>query len=83
MIESNQEPLPREVRYQTLKEVALSTGNKQFEYGKWLLASLLAVHGGSLLAISQAGEFTGPLYQACGSLLIAGVATALISGGIA
>jgi hypothetical protein len=56
---------------------------KQYSYGKWLLASLLAVHAGSLLAISQAGDARTALYQACGPLLIYGLAVTLVAGGLA
>jgi hypothetical protein len=71
-----------EIRYQTHKELFLAAQGKQFDYGKWLLASLLAVHGGSLLAISQAGDAKVKLYQACGPLLIYGLAVTLVAGGL-
>lgn len=64
-------------------ELYVATADRQFQYGKWVLASLLAVHAGSLLAISQAGSKTAELYTACGPLLIYGVGTALVSGGLA
>ncbi|MER8913743.1 hypothetical protein NKI32_07875 [Mesorhizobium sp. M0761] len=72
-----------ETRYETHKLLFLATMERQFDYGKWVLASLLAVHAGSLLAISQAGSATAKLYQACGPLLIYGVATTLVAGGLA
>lgn len=72
-----------ETRYGVMKEIYFATAERQFSYGKWLLASLLTVHAGSLLAISQAGEKTAKLYQACGPLLIYGVASTLICGGLA
>lgn len=72
-----------ETRYQAQKELLFGALERQYEYGKWVLASLLAVHAGSLLAISQAGPATARLYQACGPLLIYGVATTLIAGGLA
>ena len=71
-----------ENRYAFLKEQFFATAEKQYSYGKWVLASLLAVHAGSLVAISQAGEATKPLYQACGPLLIYGVGTTLTAGGL-
>ncbi|WP_210214138.1 hypothetical protein, partial [Mesorhizobium sp. M2A.F.Ca.ET.037.01.1.1] len=58
--------IPIETRYQAQKEMLFGALERQYEYGKWLLASLLAVHAGSLLAISQAGEARARLYQACG-----------------
>ncbi|MBZ9926769.1 hypothetical protein [Mesorhizobium sp. BR1-1-4] len=75
--------IPAEVRYQAQKELLFGALERQYEYGKWLLASLLTVHAGSLLAISQAGAATARLYQACGPLLIYGVATTLVAGGLA
>lgn len=71
-----------ETRYQTQKELFFTTLGKQFDYGKWLLASLLAVHGGSLIAISEAGDAKGKLYHACGPLLIYGLAVTLVAGGL-
>lgn len=61
----------------------LSTFDKQFDYGKWVLASLLAVHAGSILAISQAGEARAHLFKACGPYLIWGIAVTLVAGGFA
>lgn len=75
--------IPVETRYQAQKELLFIALEKQYEYGKWLLASLLAVPAGSLLAISQAGAARAPLYHSCGPLLIYGVATTLIAGGLA
>lgn len=72
-----------ETRYQVAKEMYFATAERQYAYGKWLLASLLTVHAGSLLAISQAGDAAPRLYQACGPLLIYGVAVTLIAGGLA
>lgn len=72
-----------EARYLLAKELYLTSAERQYSYGKWVLASLLTVHGGSLLAISQAGEATVRLYQACGPLLIYGLAVTLIAGGLA
>lgn len=76
-------PIPVETQYQLHKELLMGALERQYEYGKWVLASLLAVHAGSLLAISQAGAATARLYQACGPLLIYGVATTLVAGGLA
>ncbi|RWL45319.1 MAG: hypothetical protein EOR60_15375 [Mesorhizobium sp.] len=75
--------IPFETRYQAQKELLLAVLERQFQYGKWVLSSLLTVQAGSLLAISQAGSATARLYQACGPLLIYGVATTLVAGGLA
>ncbi|MDW9699286.1 hypothetical protein GOB04_17750 [Sinorhizobium meliloti] len=76
------EEISLETRYQVAKEMYFATAERQYSYGKWLLASLLTVHAGSLLAISQAGDAAPRLYQACGPLLIYGVAVTLIAGGL-
>jgi hypothetical protein len=72
-----------ENRYEVLKELYFTTTERQYAYGKWVLGSLLTVHAGSLLAISQAGEATKRLYQACGPHLIYGVGLTLVAGGLA
>lgn len=75
--------LPPERLFELRKELLIVAQQKQYEYGKWLLASLLAVHLGGLFVISQAGEIAPRLFQASGACLIYGVATALLSGGLA
>lgn len=65
------------------KDLAVAAQEKQFDYGKWVLASLLTVHLGALLLISQAGDASSMLFQASGAWLIYGVITALFTGGIA
>ncbi|WP_315920164.1 hypothetical protein [Mesorhizobium sp. SP-1A] len=65
------------------KELALAAQQKQFDYGKWVLASLLTVHLGALLLISQAGSSSAKLFQASGTWLIYGVIAALFTGGLA
>ncbi|WP_143149258.1 hypothetical protein [Hyphomicrobium sp. CS1BSMeth3] len=75
--------IPLETRYQTSKEMLLAVLERQYSYGRWLLASLLTVHAGSLLAISQAGSVKEALYKSCGPLLIYGVAATLTAGGLA
>ena len=79
----NPTSLSSEARFAFYKEAYFATAERQFQYGKWVLASLLTVHAGSLLAISQAGSKTGALYAACGPLLIYGVGISLIAGGMA
>jgi hypothetical protein len=76
-------PISWDKRYDTAKELFFATLVRQFEYGKWVLASLLAVHAGSLIAIAQAGDKKSLLYQACGEQLIYGLSTALVAGGFA
>lgn len=75
--------LPSEHLFGLHKDLLIAALQKQFDYGKWLLASLLAVHLGALLVISQAGEASKGLFEAAGAYLIYGVAAALVSGGFA
>ncbi|MBO6717904.1 MAG: hypothetical protein JJ913_08115 [Rhizobiaceae bacterium] len=65
------------------KELFLATLQRQFDYGKWVLASLLAAHLGGLLVISQAGERSGALFAASGQILVYGLGLALVAGGLA
>jgi len=76
-------PISWDKRFDLSKELFLATLSRQFEYGKWVLASLLAVHAGSLIAIAQAGDKRVALFQSCGSLLIYGPSCALVAGGFA
>lgn len=75
--------LTNDARFGLFKDLYFSAAQRQFEYGKWVLASLLAVHAGSLVAISQAGEKAGALYVASGPTLIVGIAITLTAGGMA
>jgi hypothetical protein len=63
--------------------LAVAAQQKQFDYGKWVLASLLTVHLGALLLISQAGDASPRLFQASGTWLIYGVIAALFTGCLA
>lgn len=65
------------------KELYFEAFNNQAQYGRWILASLLAVNGGSLIAVANAGEAARPLFRACGEYLVWGLALALICGGLA
>jgi hypothetical protein len=69
-----------EARYTALKEHIFATTERQFAYGKWLLNWLITLHAGSLIAISQAGDAKGKLYQVCGAFLIWGIVSGLGSG---
>lgn len=74
---------PEEWALDLRKELAIAAQQKQFDYGKWVLASLLTVHLGALLLISQAGDASSKLFQTAGAWLIYGVIAALFSGGLA
>lgn len=52
----------------------------QLDLGKWMLASLLVVNGGALVAIANADEVAGKLFEAGGAWFVAGMVAALISG---
>jgi uncharacterized membrane protein YjgN (DUF898 family) len=72
-----------EIRYQAQKEILLGMLGRQFDYGKWVVASLVAIHGGSLLAIGQFGDSREKLVAQCGALLFWGLAAAVIAGAVA
>lgn len=57
--------------------------SNQAQYGRWILASLLAVHAGGLLAITQSGAVAATLFAACGAFLLWGLVCALVCGGLA
>jgi hypothetical protein len=52
----------------------------QLDLGKWMLASLLVVNGGALVAIANADEMAAKLFQAGGQWFVAGMVAALVSG---
>lgn len=80
---ASQTAIPDDRLFDLRKEQMTSSMQRQYEYGKWLLASLLAAHLGSLLAISQAEQAAAKLFAAAGFYLIMGVGTALCAGGLA
>jgi hypothetical protein len=65
-----------------MKEVLLHARETQAAYGRWLLASLLAVHTGAILAITQAGTLSYRLFAASGQYLVWGIVVTLIAGGL-
>lgn len=56
--------------------------NAQIEWGKWLVASLLLVHGGALVAIVQNEEHSVTLMKAAGHWFVWGLVAALVTGFI-
>jgi hypothetical protein len=52
----------------------------QLDLGKWMLASLLVVNGGALVAIANADDAAAKLFMAGGAWFVAGMVAALISG---
>ena len=65
------------------KEILLHAQQNQVQYGKWVLASLLAVQAGALLAITHTGSLAPSLFLAAGRYLIWGVVATLFAGGLA
>lgn len=49
-------------------------------YGKWLIASMLLIHGGALVAISQLGERAGPVFASAGLWFLVGLLLAIAAG---
>jgi len=71
----------REQRYQAVLSLVMHAREMQGGYGKWLLASLLAAHTGAIIAITQAGDLSAPLFRASGSYLVWGIVVTLVAGG--
>jgi hypothetical protein len=65
------------------RELLVSSLQRQFDYGKWVLASLLAAHLGGLFLLSQADDKRGHLFEFAGPWLIFGAGAALLSGALA
>jgi len=72
---------PREQRYQAVLSIVMHAREMQGGYGKWLLASLLAAHTGAIIAITQAGDLSAPLFRASGPYLVWGIVVTLVAGG--
>lgn len=69
-----------ETRFEVVGNHLSAVSERQFVYGKWLLNWLVTLHAGSIIAISQAGDYKVKLYQACGDLLIWGIVASLVAG---
>jgi len=64
-------------------QILISYLDKQFDYGKWYLASIIAADLGSLYVISATEiELARRLLDGCGILLILSLAAAICAGGI-
>lgn len=81
--EQNPRRISHELEYETFRAKSLAMDERQFLYGKWVLTSCITLNGGSLVAITQAGDKASSLYQASGLYLIIGLALAVIAGAIA
>lgn len=62
------------------EEMRRNAFQAQIDYGKWLIASLLLVHGGSIFAIAQLGKDGVQLFLASGPWFVAGIMFALLAG---
>jgi hypothetical protein len=56
------------------------THRSQFDYGKWLIASLLAVHVGSVFLMTQAGKCAIPIFFHAAHWNFFGIVMAILSG---
>ena len=76
----------REV-YERMKDLRADSRRYHVEYGKWLIASLLALHGGSIYVISTLAE-KGEAFAAAGLIELAtwnmaGIVSILVAGCMA
>lgn len=69
-------------KVEMFKDLALRAYDSQVGYGRWVLASLVTIQGGSLVLISQADKLSTPLFVACGPALLLGLATTVVTGGL-
>lgn len=72
-----------EFRRALVRDLFFEAFSNQAQYGRWVVASLLAVHGGSLIAIAQSGDASKALFSASGAYILWGIVAALVSGGLA
>ena len=65
--------------YQFLCERRDMSTSAHIGYGKWLLATLVAVHGGAIVAISNFGSNAGQILLVAGWYFLAGLMLAILS----
>ncbi|MCZ8548704.1 hypothetical protein OOJ09_31505 [Mesorhizobium qingshengii] len=73
----------RKLRYQQLQENRRAAGNLQAEYGRWLIASLLLVHGASILLLAQSPARVADILPVVYWWHIAGLILAFVCGFLA
>ncbi len=73
----------RKLRYEQLQENRRAASQLQGEYGRWLVASLLLVHGGSILLLAQSQEMVRLVLPSVFWWHVAGLLLALTSGFLA
>jgi hypothetical protein len=66
-----------------LKDMTAKAYDSQVGYGRWVLATLITLHGGSLFLISQSGPQASSLLKACALPLIIGLFTTVLTGALA
>ncbi|ATU91998.1 hypothetical protein [Phyllobacterium zundukense] len=70
----------RELRYQQYQEAKKVTFQLQGDYGKWLIATLILIHGGALAFIASNERLSMLLLPSTFWCSIGGVLTALLCG---
>jgi len=70
----------RKLRYEQLQQNRRSANELQGQYGRWLIASLLLVHGGSILLLAQSPDMIKTVLPAVFWWHIAGLVLALACG---
>lgn len=80
----SQTPQANEHRIAMVKELTYKAYTSQVDYGRWVLASLITLHGGAFLLISQTGPaLSKGLFAACGLALTTGLVAAVLTGALA
>lgn len=70
----------REIQLDHIRNYHSKTTDAHIGFGRWLLAVLVTVNGGTLVAITQAGDLSVPLLLSAGSWLGWGLVLPIIAG---
>lgn len=70
-------------KVELFRDLTYRAYDSQVSYGRWVLASLVTIHGGALVLIAQAEKLAEPLLRQCGSALLVGLSSAVLTGGLA
>ncbi|MCB1484678.1 MAG: hypothetical protein KDJ17_07285 [Hyphomicrobiaceae bacterium] len=76
-------PIKEDSWFNLYRDLLFYSLENQAQNGRWVLAALLALNGGGLITISQAGEHASVLFDASGMWLLCGIMAAVLCGGLA
>lgn len=74
---------PQKHNLELVKDLVSKAYVTQVDYGRWVLASLITVHGGGLFAVMQANDkLPKGLAAACVPIFMVGLIMAILTGAI-